>query len=140
MSLETVLARIAFSKALLHRDRFISDFYKQLFHNHPELRPLFPNDLSDQQVKMVDTLTLLTLHLQDREALAEGLRGLGIRHQGYGILPSHYGAMRTAMLEALRKVLGDEWTPEMASSCDKTLIWVAEVMLSATEVGSRPPD
>ena len=134
MSLETVLAQIAFSKALLHRDRFISAFYKRLFEDQPELRPLFPEDMSAQQVKMVDTLTLLTLHLQDREALIEGLRGLGIRHQGYGVLPSHYAPMRTAMLEALSKVLGDEWTPEMAKSCERTLDWVSEVMVSATEV------
>lgn len=133
MSLEIILAQIAFSKALLQRDLFVRGFYCHLFEAHPEIRPLFPTDMSGQQGKMVDTLTLLTLHLQDREHLVSGLRELGGRHRGYGTVGAHYPAVEEAMLASLRAVLGDEWTPEMAESCARVLKWVSEVMMSGSE-------
>mmetsp|Transcript_21675 Transcript_21675/g.61712 ORF Transcript_21675/g.61712 Transcript_21675/m.61712 type:complete len:120 (+) Transcript_21675:369-728(+) len=48
----------------------------------------------------------------DIETLTVILAELGERHSRFGVRPSMYGPMRTALIETLEEILGDKFTDE----------------------------
>jgi hemoglobin-like flavoprotein len=87
--------------------RFGPSFYRHLFDAQPETRSLFPASLEEQQVKFSAQLGALMRSLDDFTAFTAEARELGARHADYGVLPSHYTAVREALIAALIDVLGD---------------------------------
>lgn len=76
-------------------------FYRRLFANHPELRTLFPEDMSEQQDKFIQMLGTM-VHSLDRPAeLRSACAKLGARHRGYGAIEDHYPLVEEALLAAL---------------------------------------
>src|SRR6187402_1815410 len=64
-----------------------SVFYARLFDLDPGLRRLFPEDLLDQQRKLMQLLGAGVRGLSRPEQLFPVLRDLGRRHTGYGVRP-----------------------------------------------------
>ncbi len=89
-------------------------FYARLFMVAPECRPLFPQDLTAQKKKLMDTLAGTVASLNRPESILPELRALGVRHARYGAEPSHYHLVGASLLFALEQTLGPDWTPELA--------------------------
>ena len=90
--------------------RFAETFYRKLFERAPGLRSLFPADLSEQGLKLAQTVYLLVSAQAHADALVPTLRELGRRHQGYGVLPLHYRIAGEVLLEALAELNGEDWS------------------------------
>src|SRR5438105_1483024 len=58
----------------------VQRFYAILFARHPDLRGLFPADLSAQTRKLADSLTWVVSHLRQTDVVAQQLHELGRRH------------------------------------------------------------
>ena len=75
--------------------------------------------------------TALILMLEDKlEDLAEALQGLGKRHVSYGVKPSHYIIVETALLRTLAIGLGDKWTPKLRAHWSAVIKFVAQAMMT----------
>jgi len=82
-------------------DEFSAHFYATLFTAHPELRRLFPVDVSDLGRKLAATLALVVDGVAEWQKLEPVLASLARRHVGYGVRENHYAAVGTALLQAL---------------------------------------
>ena len=65
-------------------------FYDRLFEIAPEVRQLFPADLSGQKVKLIGMLAAVVNNLHQLDVILPTVRDLGTRHRGYGVTPDHY--------------------------------------------------
>ena len=112
-------------------DRVVDVFYDRLFELSPETRELFPEDLSAQKRKLVDTLGTLLTHLLHHDILVAHLRRLGERHAGYGVRAEHYGPTGAALIHALRISLGSRFTPEAEEAWTALYGEIAKAMSTA---------
>ena len=87
-------------------------FYNRLFEIDPALRSMFPSDMKEQKVKLMQMLTAAVKGLDNLDTLVPIVRQLGARHVGYGVKEEHYGTVAAALLWTLEKGLGDAFTPE----------------------------
>jgi hemoglobin-like flavoprotein len=78
-----------------------ADFYARLFAEHPELRPLFPEDNSGQEVKFAASLAAIVAAIPDFVAFADRTAALGRVHASHRIGSSQYRAVGAVLLETL---------------------------------------
>jgi len=85
---------------------FAQKFYARLFEQAPEIRALFPDDLSLQLAKLTDMLRALVETLERPAELAKLLHALGERHRGYGVDTRHFAPVGRALFETLESEIG----------------------------------
>ena len=106
-------------------------FYARLFETAPEVRPLFPADISGQKGKLMQMLGVAVNGLSDLQSIVPAVQDLGRRHVPYGVKDEHYDAVGAALLYTLEKGLGDAWTPEVADAWTETYGVLADTMKAA---------
>jgi hemoglobin-like flavoprotein len=122
-------------------ERFSTVLYDRLFALDAVTRTLFPADITQQRAQLVDELSFLAAAIKDLPTFIEHARRLGARHHRYGVRPEHFELMEPALLEALRSVLGDEFTDDVERAWRRLYRLIAETMLegSAGELFGLPP-
>ena len=93
-------------------DAFAAAFYRKLFEIAPEVRVLFPADLSEQGRKLMVVLTFAVGALDRGDVLVPAVQALGARHKAYGVKNAHFAPVGGALLDTLAGALGDGFTPE----------------------------
>src|SRR5688572_19919764 len=106
-------------------------FYGRLFEIAPEVRPMFPEDLKEQKVKLMGMLGTAVGNLHQLETILPAVKALGERHKGYGVTAAHYAPVGAALLWTLEKGLGSDFTPEVKAAWTETYTALAGVMTSA---------
>jgi len=91
-------------------------FYDRLFEIAPQVRAMFPSDLTEQRKKLMPTLAVVVNGLGNLESVLPAASALAKRHVGYGARAEHYPVVGAALLWTLEKGLGDAWTPETAAA------------------------
>ena len=94
-------------------------FYDKLFELDPALKPLFQGDMVEQGRKLMTMIGTAVVGLSRPDELIPAVQALGARHVGYGVRDEHYDTVAAALLDTLRKGLGDAFTPEVKEA------WVA---------------
>ena len=120
-----------------HGDQLAEHFYARLFLAHPELRALFPADMTEQRKKLAQTLTMVVRGARNLEAVAPTLQRLGRDHRGFGARPEHFRHVGTALLETLAHFLDDQWTPEVAATWSEAYEAVWRAMVDAAGAAER---
>lgn len=106
-------------------------FYNRLFEIAPEVRPMFPQDMKEQKVKLMAMLGTAVSNLHKLDEILPAVKALGERHKGYGVTAAHYAPVGTALLWTLEQGLGPEFTPEVKAAWTETYTALAGVMTSA---------
>src|SRR5437762_1347833 len=91
-------------------------FYDRLFELAPQVRAMFPNDMTEQRKKLMATLAVVVNGLANLEAVLPAASALAKRHVAYGARPAHYPVVGGALLWTLEKGLGEAWTPDIAAA------------------------
>jgi hemoglobin-like flavoprotein len=86
--------------------RFARNFYATLFDVAPELRPLFPEDLTSQARKLIEMLGVLAGTLDRPFEFAMLLESLGQRHRGYAVRAVDFAPVGRALFATLERELG----------------------------------
>jgi len=86
-------------------------FYDRLFELDPSLRPLFKSDLRSQGRKLTSMINTAVVNLTKLDTIVPAVQDLGRRHVRYGVAPSHYDTVGTALISTLEKGLGADFTP-----------------------------
>lgn len=76
-------------------------FYERLFAAAPNLRRLFPADLTSLQGHFEAALALVVRNLSEMDTLKEPLRDLGGQHVHWGARPEDYITARDALVGAI---------------------------------------
>jgi hemoglobin-like flavoprotein len=91
-------------------------FYDRLFEIAPQVKAMFPTEMTEQRRKLMATLAVVVKGLSNLESILPAASALAKRHVNYGAKPEHYPVVGAALLWTLEKGLGDAWTPEAAGA------------------------
>ena len=116
-------------------------FYGRLFEIAPQVRPMFPDDMTEQKKKLMAMLGLAVANLHKPDTVVPALQNLGRQHVAFGTQPAHYEPVGAALLWTLEQGLGPDFTPEVHEAWVETYGLVASVMKSAAEeaAAAAPP-
>jgi nitric oxide dioxygenase len=106
-------------------------FYDRLFALDGKLRPLFPDDLTEQKKKLMAMIGRVVSSLRDLGSIVPAVQDLGRRHVGYGVKDEHYATVAAALLWTLEKGLGDKFTPEVKDSWVAAYTVLSQTMIAA---------
>lgn len=106
-------------------------FYNRLFDIAPGLRPLFPDDVASQGVKLMSMLGSIVAQLHDHETLMPIVGDLARRHVSYGTTPAHYEVIGEALFWTLARGLGERFTPAVETAWSKGYRFLAAAMIEA---------
>jgi hemoglobin-like flavoprotein len=129
---DVMLVRNSFALVVPIQDTMASVFYKRLFTTAPDLRRLFPDDLSGQKGKLMALLATCVGRLHDVSTLVPAVKRLGVRHVAYGARTEHYAIVAEALLWALGEVLGSSFTLEIRFAWSK----VVDVLAATMQAGA----
>lgn len=105
-------------------------FYANLFKEVPEIRVLFPEEMFDQSEKLWASIVMVVESVDDLAEIVPALKELGARHISYGTEPDHYEVVSRVLIETIKSLMAEEWTPEHQATWVKAMGIVAETMLS----------
>jgi hemoglobin-like flavoprotein len=125
---------------LAPRAQELSDrFYAKLFVQHPEVRPMFPRDMSGQKQKLIASLSLVVKNLQKPENLREPLLEMGKRHVDYGTLPEQYPVVRGVLVSVMADMAGEAWNTQLDVDWKVAIDFVSSIMIEgARSVVAEP--
>ena len=106
-------------------------FYDRLFETAPEVRALFPDDLTEQKKKLMQMIGTAVGRAHHLEQVIPALQELGRRHLRYGAEPEHYAVVGESLLWTLGRGLGHEFTPEVRDAWAKVYGLLARTMIDA---------
>ncbi|MBY0113074.1 MAG: hypothetical protein K2Y21_09645 [Phycisphaerales bacterium] len=129
--------RDSFALIAPHAPKLMDRFYERLFARAPQVRAMFPQDLSKQKAHLAAAVGLVVKHADNLGALEKPLMEMGARHVGYGAKPEHYPIVRDEMLGAIQDVAGPAWTPAIGHAWGEALNAVAAAMIRGAEQSSR---
>ena len=125
------LVQDSFAKVAPIADKAADLFYDRLFVIAPDVRSLFPDDLSAQKKKLMQMLATAVTNLHQVEKIIPAVQDLGRRHVGYGVTAKHYEPVGAALLWTLEQGLGPAFTPQVKEAWTVTYTTVADVMKAA---------
>src|SRR5215831_1887400 len=91
-------------------------FYDRLFEVAPSVRAMFPDDMTEQRKKLMQTLAVVVNGLTNLQSILPAASALAKRHVAYGAKAEHYPVVGATLLWTLEKGLGEAWTPELATA------------------------
>lgn len=133
------LVQDSFRKVVPIADKAADLFYDRLFAIAPEVRPLFPDDLSEQKKKLMQILGTAVNNLHQVQTILPAVEDLGRRHVAYGVTDKHYEPVGAALLWTLEQGLGAAFTPPVKAAWTETYVTVAGVMKKAAADVPAPP-
>jgi len=110
------LVQQSFSRVAPISDQAATLFYDRLFEVAPQVRSMFPADMTEQRKKLMTMLAAVVSGLGDLPSILPAASALAKRHVAYGAKPEHYPVVGAALLWTLEKGLGDGWTPDVAAA------------------------
>jgi NAD(P)H-flavin reductase/hemoglobin-like flavoprotein len=108
-------------------------FYSHLFLSHPEVRSMFPIQMTAQREKLVAALGAVVSNVESLDDVVPILEQLGRDHRRFSVVAEHYSAVGASLLATLKRFLGTSWTPELADTWAQAYGVVAKVMVAAAE-------
>jgi hemoglobin-like flavoprotein len=107
-------------------------FYSKLFFDNPELRKMFPENMTAQYQKFFDMLNTIIDRLDKLDELKGDIVAMAKRHKGYGVNPYHYSLVGVALLWTLQKSLGNDWNDEVRSAWVNCYSILSGTMITVT--------
>ena len=111
-------------------------FYGRLFELDPSLRKLFPEDMTAQIDSLMTMIATAVNNLRRLESIVPAIEDMGRRHVGYGVYDAHYETVGAALLWALEKGLGDDFTPEVSDAWATCYGILADTMKTASKAAA----
>lgn len=125
---DVMLVRSSFALVVSLEEDVARRFYDRLFAVAPDLRVLFPKDMSDQKHKLMTVLSACIANLDDLSSYSQKIKNLGARHSAYGARPDHYAIVGEALIWALDMALGRMFTAEIRAAWSNMYETLAETM------------
>ena len=110
------LVQQSFAKVAPIADQAATIFYGRLFETAPQVRRMFPDDMTEQRRKLMATLGIVVAGLTRLETVLPAASALAKKHVSYGVEAAHYPVVGAALLWTLEKGLGSAWTGEVAEA------------------------
>lgn len=120
-------------------DPLLDAFFTRLFSQHPQLRSMFPADLTLQKVRMAASLSLLFRNIDCLGTLEPILMELGAQHARWGVRPEHYPIVRDALLWAIEQTAQPAWGHQLRADWNEAIGRIAALMLKGAAAATLDP-
>ena len=130
------LVQDSFAKVVPISETAAELFYGRLFEIAPQVKAMFPADMTEQRRKLMVMLATVVKGLGDLPSILPAASALATRHVSYGAKAEHYPVVGSALLWTLEKGLGDGWTPDVAAAWTAAYGTLSGYMIS--EAYGRP--
>src|SRR5262245_42075430 len=142
------LLQRSFAKIEPIADQFGTLFYERLFTIAPEIRPMFRTDLKAHQAKFMKVIAeVVQLHLRSiislpvtaqaaNSAVLPGAFWSGKLHAAYGVRMEDYETMKSALVWALQRTLGDDCTNDVVAAWGTAY----DIVVGAMQEGMLSPE
>lgn len=125
---------------LMDTDRLANRFYDRLFETHPEVKPMFPTDLSELTTKLMSVFELVIFSFRDngkgafylQEDILIPLRTLGKKHTDKGVHRDHYPIANRLLLESIQIEAGYVFPGEATDAWALALQHLSDAMLNTS--------
>jgi hemoglobin-like flavoprotein len=114
--MDTAALKASWGKVAAAGDDVPLYFYSHLFLSHPEVRSMFPIQMSGQRDKLVTALGAVVSNVDELDKVIPLLEQLGRDHRRFAVITEHYTAVGASLLATLKKFLGPAWTPDLADT------------------------
>jgi hemoglobin-like flavoprotein len=134
MALNGPVLRSSFELVVGRDPEFTLRFYRIFFTRYPQVVPLFGKNSQAAQAKMLaEALSAVLDHLDDAPWLVSTLKGMGVKHEGYGVTRSMYPWVGECLLAAMAEVAGDDWSAEIEGAWVEAYGAICELMWAGYE-------
>jgi hemoglobin-like flavoprotein len=123
------LVQTSFAKVAPIADQAAQIFYDRLFEVAPQVRTLFPDDMTEQRRKLMAMLSVVVNGLDKLDTILPAASALAKRHVNYGAQPAHYPVVGEALLWTLERGLGEAWNPELAAAWTSAYTTLSNFMI-----------
>lgn len=116
-----------------HGTAITKSFYRQMFHDHPELKNIFNQTnqrKGDQPKALANTVYAAALHIDNLEAILPVVKQIAQKHRSLNIKPEHYPIVGKYLLRGIKDVLGDAATDDIMNAWEKAYGAIADVFIS----------
>lgn len=107
-------------------------FYKNLFENHPEVKPLFDmgrQESLEQPKALAMTILAAAQNIENLPAILPAVEKIARKHCDAGVAAEHYPVVGTTLLGAIKEVLGDAATDDILTAWGKAYGVIADVFI-----------
>jgi hemoglobin-like flavoprotein len=125
------LVQVTFAQVVPIAATIADLFYSRLFEIAPHLRPVFPENRSEQKEQLMAVLATAVAGLDHLDTLVPTVSALGRRHVGYGLKAQHFVLVGSALLWTLEKALGEAFTSEVKDAWASAYILLWTTMTDA---------
>jgi hemoglobin-like flavoprotein len=123
---------------LLDQQRLANRFYDQLFERYPEVKPMFPPDLTELTTKLMSVFELTIYSFKEHEPgkyyleaeILTPLRTLGKKHSEKGVQHIHYPIANKILLESMQQEAGYVFPEEAIEAWRLALLHLTNAMLN----------
>ena len=105
------------------------DFYDRLFDRAPDLRAMFPADVTVQADKLFDMVLVLVQSLDQLQMLGPEIEALGARHLHYDVTEDQYALVCEVLLDTLAQHVAD-WSEADRNAWSVLLNHVCDLMIT----------
>ncbi len=119
-----------------HGLEITTTFYKIMFENNPEVKPLFnmDNQKSGSQPKaLAMTILAAAQNIDNLESLLPAVKKIGEVHVNSKVKPEHYPIVGKNLLLAIKEVLGDAATDEVLNAWGEAYEVIAKIFIDVEE-------
>lgn len=110
------LVQSTWAQVVTIADKAADLFYGRLFELDGPLKELFPEDMTEQKKKLLQTLAVCVNGLNELGEIVPAVQALGKRHVDYKVKPEQYETVGAALLWTLEQGLDEAWNAEVAEA------------------------
>ena len=131
--MDTAALKGSWANVAAHGDDVPLYFYSHLFLRHPDVRSMFPIQMSGQRDKLVAALGSVVSNVDELDKVVPLLEQLGRDHRRFSVVTEHYEAVGASLLATLKHFLGPSWSADLADTWAQAYGLVAKIMVAAAE-------
>lgn len=113
-----------------HGEAITIEMYKVLFSKYPETQVLFEHASPDQHKNLAAAVYARAANIDKLENLGKGIEQMATVHIKVKVKPEHYPMVGDALLQAIKRVVGDAATAEVMSAWEEAYGFLANVLMA----------
>ncbi|MDN3702038.1 NO-inducible flavohemoprotein [Vibrio artabrorum] len=107
-------------------------FYQRMFIHNPELKDIFNmthQRTGRQGVALFEAIAAYAKNIENLAALTSAVERIAHKHTSFNIQPEHYQIVGLHLIETLRELAADAFTPEVEEAWTEAYLFLAQVFI-----------
>ncbi len=121
LDFDVSLIKESFAYVMASPQQSMEYFFAHLFTRNPEIRALFPLEMSGLRDRVFSALARLVWSMDEPETSAAFLAQIARDHRKFGVRDRHLQSFFAALADTVERAAGRAWTPAMATAWEHVL-------------------